>query len=168
VGAGIDIWIAHMDSLDRPRPFAAERFDEAFPRVSPDGRFVAFQSTKTDREEVYVRQLPSGGEEVRISSDGGRDPVWGPDGREIFYRTRDSMYVARVSPSPRFTVLGRKALFPMRDFQWSSSRSTYDVFPNGREFVMIAREEAISTGRRRLVVRVNWVSGLAEAGAIGR
>ncbi len=168
VGASSDLWIAHMDSLDRPRPFASEPFSEAMPRVSPDGRFVAYRSARTETDEIYVRQLPAGGEEVRISSAGGLDPVWGPDGREIFYRTRDSLFVVRVSPTPRFTVLDRKALFPMRDFQWSTGRSTYDILPNGREFVMIARSEALSTGRRRLVVRLNWTQGIDDAAAQDR
>ena len=167
-GTDPDLWIAHLDSLDRPRPFAAESFGEGMPRISPDGRFVAYRSAKTRADEIYVRQLPAGGEEVRISGAGGMDPVWGPDGREIFYRTLDSLFVARVSPTPRFTVLDRKALFPMRDFQPSTSRSTYDVLPNGREFVMIARSEALTTGRRRLIVRLNWAERLGEVAATER
>jgi len=53
-------------------------------------------------------------------------------------------------------------------FQWSNARSTFDIFPNGREFVMIARAEAMSTDRRRLIVRHNWTEQLGQPEATKR
>lgn len=134
------------------------------PRVAPDGRHVAHKSTKAGSEDVYVRQLPSGGEEVRVSAAGGTDPVWAPDGRELFHRTADSLVVARVSPGPPFRVLDRRLLFGLGPLVTSAARSMYDVMPDGREFVMVGLPEA-GAATRRLVVRLNWAPARLPDGA---
>jgi len=72
---GDDVWLAHVDSLNAPRAFLSETYREFNPRFSPDGRWPAYTSTRDGREEIYVRAL-TGGAELEISVDGGREPVW--------------------------------------------------------------------------------------------
>ena len=83
---GPDQWVAPMDSMDKARVLAAEPYDETLPRISPDGQFVAHASNPTGTFEIYVRQIVGGVEEVKVSIDGGADPAWSHDGRELFYR----------------------------------------------------------------------------------
>ncbi|MBI3791528.1 MAG: PD40 domain-containing protein [Gemmatimonadetes bacterium] len=152
-----------MDSLDHARPFAAEPYDEGLPRVSPDGRYVAYYSARTGNNEVYVRQLPQGGEEVRISQGGGIDPAWGPSGRELFHRSADSLMVADLDVSARLTVQGRRGLFALPpNALIATSSGSYDVLPDGRGFVLFERASVTAEQRSPVLVRVGSARELAE------
>jgi serine/threonine-protein kinase len=156
-GTSGDIWIAPMDALDKPQPFAADpTFTEALPRISPDGRHVAYTSSRTGVSEIYVRQLPSGGEELRISVAGGVDPVWARSGREIFYRTPDSLFVATLTSAPRLAVASRRSLFALGPLMAASPTSgAYDVLPGDREFVMFESAQATTPAEAPLLVRLH-------------
>jgi Tol biopolymer transport system component len=75
-------------------PLVATRFNEAQGRISPDGRWLAYTSDETGRPEVHVRGFPSGAVHVQLSSEGGSEPVWRGDGRELFYVAEDGRLVA--------------------------------------------------------------------------
>lgn len=161
VSAGFDLWIAPMTALDKPEPFATERYVESMPRVSPDGRFVAFVSSRTGASEIYIRQLPRGGDEVRVSAAGGVDPVWAPNGRSLYYRTEDSIHVAELSFDPRVTLVGRRGLLPLdRRLMMSVSNGSYDILPSGREFVMFERWTAATSTGTPIVIRMDWARTL--------
>ena len=155
-----DIWIVHMDSLSSPRPFLAEEYDETSPEISPDGQLIAYVTNRTGRREVYVRRVPSGSEETLVSSDGGNEPIWASNSRELFYRsgisTPEYVMSARLSSSPRLSVTRRDTLF-RNMWGGNGNRSNYDVFPDGSGFVMI-RGGGASTDEMnsRLIVLLNW------------
>jgi serine/threonine-protein kinase len=81
-----DIWLLSLGDRPEARPFLQTPFDERDAALSPDGRWVAYQSSETGRPEVYVQAFPGPGGKQQISSDGGLDPVWARSGRELFYR----------------------------------------------------------------------------------
>ena len=85
-GSRADIAIVRNAGRGPVEPLVATRFDEWFPAVSPDGRWLAFVSNQSGKNEVYARPLDGKGEQVQVSMDGGAEPVWGPGGGEIFYR----------------------------------------------------------------------------------
>jgi hypothetical protein len=171
--ASADLWITPMDSLDKPVVFAAGPYIESLPRLSPDGRFVAYESGRTGTYEIYVRPIDRSGEEVRISTGGGIDPVWSRDGHELFFiagkgagevagEAATQLVAAQVTTSPKVAVAGVRPLFSMKQYISLVGRSSYDVFPNG-EFVMLATQEADSTmSRPPLVVRTNFLSAIGE------
>jgi roadblock/LC7 domain-containing protein len=98
MSTGSDIWILPLQGPDRaPRPFKNSIFDEASPKFSPDGRWVAYCSNMSNRSEVYVETWPGPGMKEQISSDGGTDPIFSRDGRELFYRNGDKMMVVPIS-----------------------------------------------------------------------
>jgi len=168
-----DLWIAPMDSLDKPVVFAAGPYLENLPRLSPDGRFIAYESARTGAYEIYIRPIDRSGEEVKVSSGGGIDPVWSRDQRELFFiagkgagevsgESSTQLMAAQVTTSPKVAVAGMRPLFSMKQYISLVGRSSYDVFPNG-EFVMLATQEADSTlSRPPLVVRTNFPSALGE------
>lgn len=128
--------------------------------MSPDGKLIAYVTNRTGQNEVYVRRVPSGADEVRVSVNGGNEPVWSPDGRELFYRTgpqtREYMMMARLGDGARLEVTRRDTLF--RDV-WggSTNRANYDVFPDGSAFVMMRNVDPNETQvRSRLIVMMNW------------
>src|SRR5262249_33604972 len=152
-----DLWMAPMDSMNSARPFATESYAEGMPRISPDGRLVAYSSFRTGTGEIYVRSLVGSGEETRISSGGGIDPAWSHDGHELFFRAPTKMMAARIETSPKVRLVSMSELFSLEGYLTSPTRTVYDVFPNG-DFLMLATR--VDTGRVHtpLVVRLNWPS----------
>jgi serine/threonine-protein kinase len=157
-----DLWMAPMDSLDKARPFATEPYSEGLPRISPDGRVVAYGSYRTGHGEIYIRSIVGSSEEILVSSGGGSDPAWSRDGHELFFRSpRQLMMAARIATSPKPSVVSVSALFPLDGFFTSPARTVYDVFPNG-DFLMLATRVDTGKVRTPLVVRLNWPSALGE------
>jgi serine/threonine-protein kinase len=172
-----DLWTVSLDSLDKPRAFAATSYREQMPRISPDGRFVAYESDRTSVNEIYIRPITGNAEEVKVSSGGGLDPVWSRDGRALFFisgaavgsatafgeRIVDSttrLMAAQVTTSPKIAVATVRTLFPLSPYLTILGRPCYDVFPNG-EFLMLAtRPDSTAARSTPLVVLTNWISPL--------
>jgi serine/threonine-protein kinase len=133
-----------LDSAPVARTVMPAAFDESAPALSPDGHWLAYQSDQTGRMEVYVRSWPEPGARVPVSLEGGSEPVWAHSGRELFYRTGDSLMAAAVTSSPAFTVTGRRRLFAGPFLDGGGFRE-YDVSPDDRHFVMISGGTAQST-----------------------
>ena len=95
--ASIDIGLLSLEG-DRAKELllGTEEFNEAVPAISPDGDWIAYDSNETGELEVYVQRFPGLGGKVTISTDGGSQPLWSPDGRELFYRGPRGMMVVPV------------------------------------------------------------------------
>ena len=113
-------------------------FGESAPALSPDGKWVAYQSDETGQMEVYVRPYPGPGARVSVSLHGGTEPAWAHGGgRELYFREGDSLMAATVVVSPAFAVTGRRLLFTGA-FASGDSYREYDVAPDDRHFVMLS------------------------------
>ena len=128
-------------------PVVATSFNEQYPAVSPDGRWLAYVSDQSGREEVYVRELGDpDGLTVQVSLGGATEPVWRRDGRELAYRGttegRPELIVAEVGTGATFTVAGRRALFSLADYVGTSPHANFDYTPDGRGYVMVRRSHA--------------------------
>ena len=92
-------------SSDRKaQPFLRTPFNESAPRFSPDGRWLAYISDESGRYEIYVQPYPGPGGKWQISTEGGTEPVWNPNGRELFYRSGDKMMAVDIATQPRFAA----------------------------------------------------------------
>ena len=89
-----DIWMMPLLPGAKPSLFLKTPFNEQWARISPDGRWVAYQSDQSGRDEVYVQAVSGAGGKWQISSAGGARPWWRRDGREIFYRASDQTLMA--------------------------------------------------------------------------
>jgi len=134
-GHGTDLFVFDRQTQERRRlPLAGAQRGG---RLSPDGRWLAFQSTDNYRSEVHVRPFPEFDADYRISPDGGEEPAWSADGRELFYRRGLDMMRVQVPgaddpanwPSPERLFSGNFVSDPYGD-------QSYDVAPDGR-FLMI-------------------------------
>jgi len=114
------------------------------PALSPDGRWLAYQSDETGRTGVYARPYPASGARVSISLQGGTEPVWARNGRELFYRAGDSLMVASVESGSVLTVTSRRLLF-RGSFMTGNGFREYDVTPDGTQFVMLSGGGSRST-----------------------
>jgi len=97
-----DIWILTIGERE-PKPLLKTQFNEHTPAFSPDSRWLAYVSNESGRDEVYVIAFPGPGGRWQISTDGGAEPVWSRDGKELFYRNGDKMMSVSVETRPTFT-----------------------------------------------------------------
>ena len=150
-GGQRDIWSVQLGGTEPPRPVLATPFQELQPRLSRDGHWLAYTSDESGTLEVYVRPFPGDGSRVRISAEGGTEPVWSPVGDRLYYRLDRKVMVATVTRGATLTVTRRDVAFE-GDFVSSTPHANYDVGPDGRELVMIASV----SGGSRLVMALNW------------
>jgi serine/threonine-protein kinase len=146
VGSGSDAAIVRNAGHGPIEPLVASPFAEWYVGASPDGRWMSFVSDQSGRDEVYVRDLAGEQDQVLVSLDGGTEPVWSHDGRELFYReTRQGdpyLVAADIRTSPALAVTGRKRLFPVGDVVATNPHANYDVSPDGKTFVVVRRSPA--------------------------
>ena len=156
---GTDIWVL---ADGEPRPFLRTKNEEVHPTFSPDGRWLAYVSDESGRWEVSVQPYPGPGAVTQISTDGGFEPVWSPDGREIYYRRESGGQVMAVSfvpdePSPR--VGKPRLLFEGRYRGGQRYGRTYDLAPDGERFLMIQDGEPPPPQPQYNIV-LNWFEEL--------
>ena len=142
---------------------AAAKFDERAPTLSPDGKWIAYQSDETGKSEIYVRPFPAAdGGRWQVSTAGGDEPLWSHSGREIFFRAESGeMMAVAVTTTPAFKAEAPRALFPAKSYARAPSYRAYDISPDDRRFVMlrpVADSAATPTGQ--VVFVDNWFQEL--------
>jgi hypothetical protein len=122
------------------RRYAATGTQETAGRVSPHTHWVAYTSNESGRDEVYVDSYPRPGYRLTVSRDGGDDPVWRGDGRELYYWRGDALVAVPIDGSQinRPPDLGAERVLFHAAYEHSSS-SMYDVSPNGEQIVIVRR-----------------------------
>jgi Tol biopolymer transport system component/tRNA A-37 threonylcarbamoyl transferase component Bud32 len=124
---------------------------EVMPRPSPDGRWVAFVTNESGRQEVVVQPFPGPGGRVQVSADGGTEPVWSRDGRRLFYRGSGKLMVAEVRTAPSFGVIARDTMLTDTYAFATNPHANYDVLPDGAHFLFLEPDRS-----GEMVVVVNW------------
>jgi eukaryotic-like serine/threonine-protein kinase len=96
VSSNPDVWAVPLTGDKKPFPVLQSRANEVFPQVSPDGKWLAYQSTETGRPEIYVKQFPEGPGKWQVSTDGGQFPRWRRDGKELYFVLAPSMMAVEI------------------------------------------------------------------------
>ena len=156
--------IATLDMRDESQVQAIINTDiiEQLAAISPDGRWITFQSNESGTAEIYVRPFPDVGSGAQrlISVGGGTEPIWGRDGRELFYRNGEAVMGVRVNAAATFERDAPRLLFS-RPYYLGLGR-TWDISQDGERFLMVksaaATEEATANGQ--IVIVQNWVEEL--------
>jgi serine/threonine-protein kinase len=165
---GYDIWVLNLEGDRKPRPFLQTPSNEYGPMFSPDGRWLAYGSDESGRREVYVRPFPGPGGKLQISTEGGVQPVWARNGRELFYRDGDKMMATAVETRPVFAAAKPKVLFEGHyETGVFPFESDYDVSPDGQRFLMIKASEQESAATQLNVV-LNWSDELRRLAPAGK
>ena len=156
-GSGIDLWTLPVDlngdvprKTGEPQVYLRTPSNEAYPRISPDGRWLAYQSDETGQPEAYVRPFPAGGGKWQISTDGEQDGlVWSRDGKEIVYRNLKGqlMAVAYTASDSTFTAGKPRLVSPVE-----IKGSLADIAPDGRSFAVITTGAGTSAPEVTFVV----------------
>ena len=153
---GDDIWILKMEADRTAEPFLQTPFNERRAMFSPDGRWIAYQSDASGRNEIYLSRFPASPGEWQVSNEGGTETRWNPNGRELFYRNADKMMAVDVDSQGEL-VLGKPRLL----FERSLLREDYDVAPDGQRFVMVDESES-APAPTQLNLVLNWFQELEQ------
>jgi serine/threonine protein kinase/Tol biopolymer transport system component len=152
-----DLWVLPLKGERKPQPFLRTRFTEWGPMFSPDGRWIAYTSDESGQYEVYVRPYPDPGQKWQISTDGGEEPLWSSDGRELFYRNGQKWMAVAVATKPEFRADRPRLLF--EGSYLNVPGYSYDIAPDGRRFLMLqpVAQEVTAT---QLNVVLGWFEEL--------
>ena len=165
-----DLWVLPMTGRTPGKPvrFLGSGFDEVLGRLSPDDHWMAYTSDESGRREVYVRPFPSGDGAWKISLDGGEQPRWRNDGRELYFVSGNGTMMAaavREAPAPKPEFIAQA---PQRLFKTHLAQTLrgvlfqYDVTPDGKRFLLNSTSN-VSSPAAPLAVVINWVSTLNRA-----
>ncbi|HEU5041527.1 MAG TPA: hypothetical protein VFT84_11925, partial [Gemmatimonadales bacterium] len=156
VAKGSDIWTLALSGPPEEREYLANGFQLGHPVLSPDARWMAYDSDESGRVEVYLQSYPDPtGARRQVSTGGGSEPIWTRAGRELVFRRGDTVMVAAVAPEDG-TVGTPAVLFAGRfntDPGWSRPRS-YDATPDGERFLLLKWPEG--DVRPRVHVTMGW------------
>jgi serine/threonine-protein kinase len=149
-------------------PVAADPYDEKAVALSPDGRWAAYESTETGRDEIYVRPFPNAQDgKWQVSTLGGINPKWAHSGRELFYINGSGEMVAagvRTTAST-FEVTNQRALFQVSDrgLDGATNYASWDVDVDDQHFIMIQFGAGDTTaGANQFVLVQNWITEVKE------
>ena len=159
-----DIFLMSISGAFEPKPLIVTPAFEGGAQLSPDGRWLLYQSDVSGRPEIYVRRYPGLERQWQVSDGGGIQPRWSRNNREIYYRSDRRMFAAALDASGTEPVFGKPvALFTDDyDFGAGTSLANYDVTADGR-FIMIRR--GVNGGKLRVVI--NWTDELKQILASG-
>jgi Protein kinase domain/WD40-like Beta Propeller Repeat len=159
--SGFKIFLLDMKS-HQVSPFLNSKANELGPEFSPDGRWLAYYSNESGQEEVWVRPYPGPGGRWQISKDGGRAPLWSKDGKQLFYRKADQVWVADVRTEGGFLPGKPRLLFEQAGLEG------WDLWPDGQGFLMVKTEEAEPLPVTEMILVQNWFEEVKRLVSTGK
>ena len=154
---GFDIAMLPYEAAGKPQPLINTHFNEFHPTISPSGRWLAYSSDESGRAEVYIKPYPGPGGAIPVTTEGGREPVWDPSEKELYYRDDNGykLFTVSVITEPVVQVGSPVLLFEgsFMGNSWFWGRN-YDVSPKGDFFILI--EEGEMQPATQINVVLNW------------
>jgi serine/threonine-protein kinase len=170
---GLDICVVPIEGAHTVTTLIHGRSDEGHPAVSPDGRWIAYQSNESGSWEVYVQPFPALGSRWQVSTQGGTSPIWDPAGGELYYRNARAVISVPVAvKADTFTLGNPRTLFEgsyVNEASGPVGGPTYALSPDGRRFLMMTDQKPTdgASGQTQIVVVLNWTDELQRASAKG-
>jgi Tol biopolymer transport system component/predicted Ser/Thr protein kinase len=179
--AGQELWVLRMGDPPlgsgqgrKAQPFLRSPssglvpFNESVPRFSPDGRWLAYVSDESGHYEIYVKPFPGPGGTRQISTEGGTEPVWNRNGRELFYRNGDKMMAVDISSESGFSAGTPRMLFEGAYLPTPLTTPNYDVSADGQRFLMLKPVEESQAAPTQINVVLNWTEELKQKVPTGK
>ena len=150
-----DLWLLPISGNQKPIPLIRSEFNEDRADVSADGNWIAYSSDESGRSEIYVQTMPPSGARYQISNDGGSEPQWRQDGKEIFFISPDKqLMAAQILRKDPFETSIPKALFVIQERFIGPERGTYAVSNDGNRFLINTVSENSMSNAVHLIT--NW------------
>lgn len=166
-GSDCNILLLDMKS-HRVKPFLNSKADEGWPEISPDGRWIAYASDESGRLEVWVRPFPGPVGRWRVSKEGGWQPIWSKDGRQLFYRWGDKVRVSDIRVDEGFAAGKPRLLFQQQGFQSGRPIRNWDIWPDGQGFLMVKFGERMPQPVTKMILVQNWFEELKRLVPTGK
>ncbi len=161
--AGRDLHTLTLDDNRQVEPLVTTAFGERNAEISPDGEWLAYQSDASGRDEVYVQPFPDvDAGRWQVSTTGGTRPLWGPDGRELFYRVGTGVVMAvTVETTPSFSA-GNPGVVFEGPYVIQGPGRDYDISIDGQQFLMIKQgnQANVTVDERQIIFILNWFTEL--------
>ena len=160
-----DIVTLSMEGEHIWKPLLQKKYNRLYPRISPDGRWMAYTSQETGKPQVYVCPFPAVNEgKWEVSSGAGYNPLWSPDSRELFYRSGDATMAVPVETEPNFKPGKPKVLFRGSYYDAGFQNSIYwDIDPSGKRFLIVkGAQQAAAEVPRKINIVLNWIEELKQ------
>jgi serine/threonine protein kinase len=157
-----DLWALPLDGTKAPFPVVRTQFTESYGQFSPDGNWIAYQSDESGRVEIYVQPFPGPGTKVTISTSGGAQMRWSPDGKELFYVALDGRLMAvPIRRNSQGTAVAPGQPVPLFDANvglvvplQSGHQEAWTISRDGKKFLMNTIVERASAPPITLIL--NW------------
>jgi serine/threonine-protein kinase len=165
-----DVWLSPMAKPDSQYALVSSPASELSPRISPNGRWVAYTSNESGTYQLYVLPVPGPGPKVPVSVAHGIEPMWSRDGKLLYYISNNYLLGAHVDERSGFQATRQDTLFSFAEKNFAvrppgargPSLGTYDVFPNG-DLVVLLRGNAVDASRSSMVAMLHWQQLLSPA-----
>jgi serine/threonine-protein kinase len=156
-GSPGDLWYRELEGDTTAKMVAVTSAAERIPAISRDGRWLAYASNESGRDEVYVLPFPpQASGRVQVSDQGGTQPAWAEDGQALVYRRGNDFVRAELRATGGLAVTSRRVVLS-GEFDWGTRlHAAYDLHPDGERFVVVAPGEE----RPDLIVVLNWFEEL--------
>ena len=156
-----DIWIVPVHGGEKPYPLVAGPAGESAPRFSPDGRWIAYTSNESGLREVYVQPFPGPGGKWQISTQGGREPSWRADGKELYYISgTDAMMAVDIVAGATLETGSPRVLFQRVGSREGPQGHDYSVSPDGQRFLVRRAPETQELPATS--VFINWTAAIPK------
>jgi len=160
---GFDLWTLPLGEMEsdhpqpgKPEPLLVTPFNERWPMISPDGRWLAYESDESGRFEIYVRPLPGPGGKWQISTTGGDSVVWSKKAPELFYRSSEGMMVATYTTNGEAFVVNKLRLWVGK----KDMGAYFDLAPDGKRFAVAQTEASEQKGSQHVTFVQNFFDEL--------
>ena len=155
---------AAVDKLTEQAMLVQNDFCNDYAAVSPDGRWIAYDSVVSGRQEIYVERYPEMGGRQQISTSGGRMPLWSANGRELYFSSLDArqMLAVPIQPGPPLTAGGAQVIFEGEFLAPQTGWRPYDVGPDGRFVIIRNGGDSTRDASVSLVVVQHWSEELTR------
>jgi serine/threonine-protein kinase len=157
---GVSMWVLSLEGDRTPKLLLEGPGAETDPQISPDGRWFAYEQEVASRREIFVAPFQGPGPRRQISTEGGDEPLWSHDGRELFFQSGNGLMSVAVTPGTVFGASVPRMVHAGRYFRTINGNTSYSVTPDGSRILRIQQvvpERAIT----RIDLVMNWFQALA-------
>ncbi len=158
---GSATWVLRLDGDPAPRRFLPLPAAGHDGQLSPDGRWVAYQTQVSSRWEIFVAPFAGSGERRLVSTDGGTEPLWSRDGRELFYQNGTRLMVVSVTPGASFSASPPRLLYEGWFLRTITGNTSFSIARDGSRFLRIQPVDRVPAITRIELV-LNWFSELSR------